>query len=310
MEAAQIIPLSAEEEIIHVLARQFIVDGCEGIKDPYGMSGVRLEVDAHIVTGSTASIQNLVKSVLKAGLEVDDIVLEPLASSKAVLSEDEKELGVALLDMGGGTTDFVVFHDGSISYTSVLPVGGNHVSNDIAVGLRTPVSEAEKIKIKHGCAIASNVGEEEYIEVMSASGQKKNNISRRVLCEVIEPRMQEIFAMVGDELNEAGPRDLTPAGLVLTGGASMLADVSQLAAGILDSPVRLGEPGEFSGLSQTVDNPVYVEDGEQVPRAIFSTAVGLIKYGASCKNVEQSNTSSELVNKFFQRLKNWFNDFF
>ncbi len=310
MEAAQIIPLSAEEEIIHVLARQFIVDGCEGIKDPFGMSGVRLEVDAHIVTGATASIQNLIKSVLKAGLDVEDIVLEPLASSKAVLSEDEKELGVALVDIGGGTTDFVVFHEGSISYTSVLPVGGNHVSNDIAVGLRTPVSEAEKIKIEHGSAIARNIDEEEYIEVMSASGKKKNNISRRILCEVIEPRMQEIFTMVDEELNEAGPRDLTPAGLVLTGGASLLPDTTQMAAEIVDLPVRLGEPINFSGLSQAIDNPIYVKKGEGIPKAIFSTAVGLIKYGASTKSTKQSKSSSELVNNFLNKIKKWFSDFF
>ncbi|MFW5985838.1 MAG: cell division protein FtsA [Halanaerobiales bacterium] len=310
MEAAQIIPLSAEEEIIHVLPRQFIVDGCEGIRDPYGMSGIRLEVDVHIVTGSATSIQNLVKSVLKSGLDVEDIVLEPLASSYSVLSEDEKELGVALLDMGGGTTDFIVFHEGSISYTSVLPVGGNHVSNDIAVGLRTPINEAEKIKIEEGCALAEFIKEDEYIEVLSASGKTRNNISRQVLCEVIEPRMQEIFNMVNQELTEAGPRDLTPAGLVLTGGASLLDGSAELASEIVDLPVRLGEPRSISGLPEVLDTPVYTENGKNVPRAIFSTAVGLLDYGVRYKTKTEEKKSSELVNNFFNKLKKWFRDFF
>ncbi|MFW6238623.1 MAG: cell division protein FtsA [Halanaerobiales bacterium] len=222
MEAAQIIPLSAEEEIIHVLPREFIVDGCKGIKDPLGMSGVRLEVETHIVTGSTTSIQNLVKSVMRAGLDVENIVLEPLASSQSVLTEDEKELGVALADIGGGTTDLIVFHEGSIAYTTVLPVGGDHVSNDIAVGLRTPVSRAEELKITEGAASCETVDADEYIEVISASGQVKKNIPRSSLCEVIEPREREMFIMIRDELREAGPRELTPAGLVLTGGASLL----------------------------------------------------------------------------------------
>ena len=171
MEAARIVPLSAEEEMLHVLAREFIVDGCSGIKDPLGMSGVRLEVETHIITGSSTSIQNLVKSVMRAGLAVDDIVLEPLASSESVLTKDEKELGVVLVDIGGGTTDLVVFHEGSICYTAVLPIGGNHVSNDIAVGLRTPINEAENIKIKYGCSLTSLIEEDEYITVATASGK-------------------------------------------------------------------------------------------------------------------------------------------
>lgn len=311
MEAAKIIPLSAEEEIIHVLAREFIVDGCTGIKDPLGMSGVRLEVETHIVTGSSTSIQNLVKSVLRAGLDVDDIVLEPLASSESVLTEDEKELGIVLVDMGGGTTDIIVFQDGSIAYTSVLPVGGNHVSNDIAVGLRTPIREAEKIKIESGCAIAGLVDENEYIDVVSASGKKKEKVPRKILCEVIEPRMQEIFNLVKKELDQVGPRDLTPAGIVLTGGASLLAGADELASRVIALPVRLGEPEHITGLTGVIDNPVYIQKGDNVPKAIFSTAVGLVEYGIKYhKREAKSNQGNELVSDFFTKLKNWLSDFF
>lgn len=311
MEAAKIIPLSAEEEIIHVLPREFIVDGCPGIKDPLGMSGVRLEVETHIVKGSATSIQNLVKSVLRAGLEVDDIVLEPLASSESVLAEDEKELGVSLADIGGGTTDLIVFHEGSIAYTSVLPVGGNHVSNDIAVGLRTPISEAEKLKIKFGSAKAENVGEEEYIEVLEASGKNKKNVKRKSLANVIEPRMEELFDLIGKELHKAGPRDMTPAGLVVTGGASLIEDATNLATDLIELPVRLGEPSYISGLSDVIDNPVYIKKDKKVPKAIFSTAVGLVEYGSNYEQDTKRNKNSQsIVNDFFNKLKAWFEDFF
>lgn len=311
MEAAKIIPLSAEEEIIHVLPREFIVDGCPGIKDPLGMSGVRLEVETHIVKGSATSIQNLVKSVLRAGLEVDDIVLEPLASSESVLAEDEKELGVSLADIGGGTTDLIVFHEGSIAYTSVLPVGGNHVSNDIAVGLRTPISEAEKLKIKFGSAKAKNIGEEDYIDVLEASGKNKKNVKRKSLANVIEPRMEELFDLIGNELHKAGPRDMIPAGLVVTGGASLIEDATNLATDIIDLPVRLGEPSYISGLSDVIDNPVYIKKDKKVPKAIFSTAVGLVEYGSNYEqDTKSSKNTQSIVNDFFNKLKTWFEDFF
>ncbi len=311
MEAAQIIPLSAEEEIIHVLPREFIVDGCEGISDPLGMSGVRLEVESHIVTGSSTSIQNLAKSVLKSGFEVEDVVLEPLASSKAVLSEDEKELGVALVDIGGGTTDVVIYHEGSIAYTSVLPLGGNHVSNDIAVGLRTPISEAEKIKIKKGSTLPKKVNKNEKIEVITASGQVKNKVSRQKLCQVIQPRTEEMFNMIAGELQESGSKDLIPAGLVLTGGASLLEGTPELASEILELPVRIGQPDYISGLSDVISNPVYVQKGEKIPKAIFSTTVGLIEYGVEYYSEEQiTQNSKEIVNNFFKKIKRWFEDFF
>ena len=315
LEASKVIPLSAEEEIIHVVPREFIIDGCEGIKDPLGMSGVRLEVDTHIVTGSTASIQNLVKSVMRTNLEVQELVLEPMASSKAVLSEDEKELGAALADVGGGTTDIIVYHEGSITYTSVLPVGGNHVSNDIAVGLRTPVSEAEKIKIRYGSTVSDEVSQDEYINVMAASGLKENKISRKKLSQVIEPRTREIFKMIKKELADAGARDLIPAGLVLTGGASLLEGTEKLAAEVINLPVRCGSPDYINGLSDVIENPVYEKKGDSVPQAIFSTSVGILQYGreASSNNTTglgRKEKSKETVNNFFKKLKNWFNDFF
>jgi len=312
LDAAKIIPLSAEEEILHVLAREFIVDGCPGIKDPLGMSGVRLEVETHIVKGASTSVQNLVKSVLRAGLSVDDVVLEPLASSESVLSDDEKELGVVLVDIGGGTTDLIVFHEGSIAHTSVLPVGGNHVSNDIAVGLRTPVSEAEKIKILYGSALAEKIDEEDYIDVLSASGRERKKIPRHILCEVIEPRMKEIFSMVKKELKTVGSADLTPAGMVITGGASLLEYSGDLAAQITELPVRVGEPDYVSGLSNIIDNPVYIKKGDTVPKAIFSTSVGLVQFGIKDDDMGESKKSSSkaIVNNFFGRLKNWFSEFF
>jgi cell division protein FtsA len=314
LEAARIIPVSSEEDILHVLPREFIVDGSPGIQDPLGMSGIRLEVETHIIKGASTSIQNLVKSVLRAGLSVDEVVLEPLASSQAVLSSDEKELGVVLADIGGGTTDLIVFHEGSIAHTSVLPVGGNHVSNDIAVGLRTPVSEAEKIKIMHGSVMPDQVQESEKIEVLAASGKERKQLSRKLLSQVIEPRMEEIFNLVKKELDQVGPKDLTPAGMVLTGGASLLSGSAELASEITELPVRVGEPDYVSGLSNVIDNPVYIKKGDNVPRAIFSTAVGLIEYGINNGDAKQgsanSSNSREVVSSFFSKLKEWFSEFF
>ncbi|MCF8008346.1 MAG: cell division protein FtsA [Halanaerobiales bacterium] len=318
MEAAQIISLPAEEEIIHVIPKEFIVDGYKGIKDPLGMSGVRLEVETHIVKGSSTSIQNLVKSVIRAGLEVDDIVLEPLASSKSVLTDDEKELGVILVDIGGGTTDIVVFHEGGIVATYVLPVGGNHVTHDIAIGLRTPISEAEKIKINHGTTkIADPEDEDYYIEVLSASGKDKREISRRLLTNVIEPRTKEMYEMINRQIYSAGPKDLTPAGVVLTGGASLLDGSALLAEDIFDLPVRLGKPEYVYGLSDVIDDPIYKSKDGKIPKAVFSTVIGLIEYGLEYGPNEVSNkkettkrNEKEITKSFFNKVKKWFKDFF
>lgn len=315
MEAAQIISLPAEEEIIHVIPREFIVDGHRGIKDPLGMSGVRLEVETHIVKGSSTSIQNLVKSVIRAGIEVDDIVLEPLASSKSVLTEDEKELGVILVDIGGGTTDIVIFHEGSIVATYVLPVGGNHVTHDIAIGLRTPISEAEKLKVKHGTTNFNEEDENYYIEVLSASGDSKKEIPHNLLVNVIEPRTKEMYEMINRQIYSAGPKDLTPAGVVLTGGASLLDGSANLAEGVFDLPVRLGKPDYVYGLSDVIDDPLYKNEDGKIPKAIFSTVIGLVEYGLEngTKEVnakEGRNKEKEITKNFFSKLKSWFQDFF
>lgn len=317
MEAAQIISLPAEEEIIHVIPREFIVDGHKGIKDPLGMSGVRLEVETHIVKGSSTSIQNLVKSVIRAGIEVDDIVLEPLASSKSVLTEDEKELGVILVDIGGGTTDIVVFHEGSIVATYVLPVGGNHVTHDIAIGLRTPISEAEKLKIHYGTTLNSVDNDEEdnnrnnYIEVLSASGENKREIPRSLLTNVIEPRTTEMYEMINRQIYSAGPKDLTPAGVVLTGGASLLDGSAELAEGVFDLPVRLGKPDYVYGLSDVIDDPLYKNKDGKIPKAIFSTVIGLIEYGMENEpNEIKGQNEKEITESFLNKIKSWFQDFF
>ncbi len=316
MEAARGIPLGQGEKIIHVLPKEFKVDGTGGIKHPQGMSGIRLEVETHIVTGAATSIDNLSKCVKRAGLKIEEIILEQIASSEAVLTSDERELGVALVDIGGGTTDFIVFHEGSIAYTSVLPVGGNHVSNDIAVGLKTPVSEAEKIKIKYGAAKPEKVNKEEKIKVLSASGNKQRKVSRRYLCRIIEPRMDELFSLVKKELTNSGAREKTPSGLVLTGGASLLKGSTDLAAEILDLPVRLGEPDYVDDLSNIIENPVYTRREDQVPRAVYSTAVGLLLYASNYTSAGKSRmkgknrSSGDIVNDFFQRMKDFFVDFF
>jgi len=317
MEAARVIPLSQEERVIHVIPREFIIDGTRGIKKPQGMSGVRLEVETHIVKGSTTSISNLVKSVEKAGLEVNELVLDQLASSYSVLSKDEKELGVALVDIGGGTTDFIVFHEGNIKYTSVLPVGGNHVSNDIAVGLRTPISEAEKIKILHGVASCEEVKDDKKIDVLKASGNENQQISKNYLCQVIEPRMEEMFSMIEREINKTGTKDMTPAGLVITGGASLLEGSCSLASQITGLPVRLGEPDYISGFSDVIDNPVYVNKDGRIPTPVFSTGVGLILYaldnsksGSTHNKKRNRRNNKEIVNSFFNKLKTFFDDFF
>ncbi len=312
MEAAKVIPISQEEEIVHVLPREFIIDGTRGIRHPQGMSGVRLEVETHIVKGSSTSVSNLVKSVRRAGLEVNDIVLDQLASSHAVLSSDERELGVSLIDIGGGTTDLIIFQEGNICYTSVLPVGGNHVSNDIAVWLRTPVSEAEKLKILHGAATTEIIEKEEKIDVLKPSGQDSHKVNRRYLCQVIQPRMAEIFQLVNKELQKNGGRDRTPAGMVITGGASLLPGSCQLAADIIGLPVRRGEPEYVEGFSDIIDNPVYIKKDGKIPRPVFATGVGLLLYARQNKNYsgKPKRKNKEVVNSFFAKLKSLFDDFF
>jgi len=267
VEAARAINLPQDREIIHVLPQTFVVDDQDGVREPIGMSGVRLEVECHIVTGAITSVQNVVRSVNRAGLTVHDIVLEPLASAEAVLSADEKELGVLLVEIGGGTTNVALFREGSIWHTAILPLGGDHITNDIAVGLRTPAAEAEELKKRYGCALTARVPAQETIDVPSVGGRKPRELSRQVLSEIVQPRVEEIFRLVARDLNKAGFEDAATAGIVVTGGTSILDGIPEVAEMVFSLPVRRGMPGDVGGLSETVCTPIH------------STAVGLALYG-------------------------------
>jgi cell division protein FtsA len=268
VEAARAINLPPDREIIHVLPQTFVVDDQDGVREPVGMSGGRLEVEAHLVTGSTAAVQNVVRSVNRAGLTVRHVVLEPIASGEAVLFEEERELGVLLIDIGGGTTDVALFREGAVWHTAVLPLGGDHITNDIAIGLRAPVGEAEELKRRSGSALTALVPAEETIDVPSVGGRKPRQLSRQVLSEIIQPRLEEIFTLVGRDLARAGFQDAATAGVVVTGGTSLLAGVPELAQGIFDQPVRRGVPRDVGGLTGVIDSPIY------------ATGVGLALFGA------------------------------
>jgi cell division protein FtsA len=267
VEAARAINLPQDREIIHVLPQTFSIDDQDGVREPIGMSGVRLEVEAHIVTGAVMSVQNVVRSVNRAGLTVDDIVFEPLASAEAVLLPDEKELGVILIDIGGGTTDVALYREGAVWHTAILPIGGDHISNDIAVGLRTPAADAEAIKRRYGCALTSLVSAEETIDVPSIGGRKARQLSRQILSEIIQPRVEEIFTLVARDLAAAGFRDAATAGVVVTGGTSILEGIPEVAERVFDLQVRRGIP--------EVEGPL----GEVVKSPIYATGVGLALYG-------------------------------
>ncbi|OGU05759.1 MAG: cell division protein FtsA [Geobacteraceae bacterium GWC2_58_44] len=301
IEAAKAIAIPMDREVIHILPQEFIIDDQDGIREPLGMSGVRLEAKVHIVTGAVASAQNIVKSCNRAGLEVADIVLEQLSSSEAVLSADEKELGVALVDIGGGTTDIAIFVDGAIKHTSVLSLGGNHLTNDIAVGLRTPMAEAERIKQKYGCCLSSLVGKDETIEVPSVGGRKPRVLSRQLLCEILEPRVEEIFTLVNREIVKSGLEDLIASGVVITGGSTILEGMPELAEQIFNLPVRRGLPQRIGGLIDVVNSPVY------------ATGVGLVVYGSKNIGVHEFPTQQSddtVFRRVSRRMKEWFGEFF
>ncbi len=299
IDAAKAIAIPMDREVIHILPQEFIVDDQDGIKEPLGMNGVRLEVRVHIVTGAVASAQNIIKSCNKAGVAVGDIVLEQLASAEAVLTQDEKDLGVALIDIGGGTTDIAIFVDGAIKYTSVLSLGGNHLTNDIAVGLRTPAQEAERIKQKWGCCLTSLVGKDETIEVPSVGGREPRVLSRQLLAEILEPRVEEIFTLVNRELIKSGYENRISSGLVLTGGSAILPGMPELAEQIFNLPVRRGLPQGIGGLADVVNSPIY------------ATGVGLVKYGS--RNLQSRNFAigqENVFDKVVRRMKEWFGEFF
>ncbi len=298
-EAAQAVAIPTDREVIHVIPQEYIIDEQEGIQEPLGMNGIRLEVKVHIVTAAVTSAQNIVKCANKAGLDVADIVLQQIASSEAVLSADERELGVALVDLGGGTTDIAIYHGGTVKHTTVISLGGNQVTNDIAVGLRTPAAEAEKIKKEHGFSIAAMAREDEAIEVPSVGGRGPRSVSRRMLGEIIEPRMEEIFDLVNQEIIRSGHENFVSAGIVLTGGTASLDGIVELAEQVFNLPVRVGCPSGISGLVDVVNSPMY------------ATGVGLVCYGSrhATRNEFQRGTEN-VFNKISFRMKGWIKEFF
>lgn len=299
IDAAKALALPMEREVIHVIPQEFVIDNQDGIKDPVGMSGVRLEAEVHIVTGAVASAQNIVKSVNRAGYAVNDIVLEPLASAMATLKDDEKELGVVLIDIGGGTTDVLVYLNGSIWHTNVLAMGGNHVTNDISIGLRTPVNAAEEIKRRWGIAVSGLVEPDEMIEVPNVGGRNPSRMPRQILAEIIQPRMEEIFFLVKEELDKKDFKDLLAGGIVLTGGASLLYGTEKIAEDVFGMPVRIGAPSGINGLVEEVSSPE------------FATGVGLVYYGLSALPESfMENRGAGLFNNIKHRMSNWLGEFF
>ncbi len=299
IDAASAIAIPMDREVIHVIPQEFIVDDQDGIKDPIGMSGVRLEGRVHIVTGAITSAQNIIKCANRAGLDVDDIVLEQLGSSEAVLTPEEKELGVAIIDIGGGTTDLVIFSSGSIKHTAVFSLAGSHITNDISMGLRTPVEEAEKIKKQYGCALTTMVRKDETIEVPSVGGRQPRVLSRQTLAEIVEPRVEEILTLVHNEIVRTGYGNLIASGMVLTGGSAILEGTPELAEQIFNLPVRRGTPTGIGGLVDLVNSPIY------------ATGVGLVLYGS--RNKVQSRFrvgEGNIFSKVTRRMKEWIGEFF
>jgi cell division protein FtsA len=294
IDAAQAVAIPADQKILHILPQEYVIDTQEGVKEPLGMSGVRLEAKVHLVTCAVNAAQNIEKCIRKCGLEVEDIILEQLASGYAVLTEDEKELGVCIVDIGGGTTDIAVFTEGAIRHTAVIPIAGDQVTNDIAMALRTPTPNAEEIKIKYACALASLAGENETIKVPSVGERKDRDLSRQALAEVVEPRYDELFTLIQAELRRSGYEDLIAAGIVLTGGTSKMEGVVELAEEIFHMPVSIGKPGNVTGLTDIVRNPIY------------ATAVGLLQYGAKQIGEEVVVPPAENRSGMVGKVKNWF----
>ena len=293
IETAQAMAIPADQKLLHVLPRDYIIDKQDGIKEPLGMAGSRLEAKVHLVTCSNNASQNIHKCVSRCGLEVEAFVLEQLASSYSVLSKDERELGVCLIDIGGGTTDIAVFMDGSISFTDVIPIAGDHVTNDIAEALRTPATQAEDIKQKYGCAVSSLTSPDELMMVPGVGGRPERELSRQALADVLERRYVEIFSMVQQKLNLSGFESLIPAGIVLTGGASKVEGSTELAEEVFHAPVRLGCPQSVEGLEEIINNPIY------------STSVGLLLYGKKKLQEDHLNYLSRDKN-ILSRITRWF----
>lgn len=295
IEQAKAVTIPMDRKIIHVLPQDYTVDDQTGIKEPVGMAGVRLEAEVHVVTAAITAIQNIVKSIERANLAIRNIVLQPYASSFAVLDEEEKELGVCLLDVGGGTTDFSIFFEGSIRHTSVVGLGGVNITNDIAIGLRTPRAQAEEIKKRYGAALSSLVDTNETMEVPGVGGRKKREVSRQILASIIEPRIEEVFSLVEREIKRSGFDDRLTAGIVLTGGTAKMEGIEQLAERIFDLPVKVGVPKGIVGLTDAVSDPVH------------AAGIGLIVYGYKHRDEEGFfERKAGLLDRFIRRIVNWF----
>lgn len=300
IDAARAVAIPADQQILHILPQEFVIDNQEGILEPVGMSGVRLEAKVHMVTGAVSAAQNIVKCIRRCGLEVDDIILEQVASAAAVLTDDEKELGVCLVDIGGGTTDIALFSGGAIRHTAVIPIAGDQVTNDIAMALRTPTQYAEEIKIRHACAMSQLTRPEETIDVPSVGDRPSRRLARQTLAEVVEPRYEELMTLVHNELRRSGYEESIAAGIVLTGGSSSIEGAVELAEELFHAPVRLGVPNRVTGLTDVVNNPIY------------ATGVGLLQFGGRQQGQQEWQQMQKQSGGVgvLGRMRNWFKDSF
>jgi len=298
IDAARAMNIPADQKVLHILPQEYIIDNQDGILEPIGMSGVRLEAKVHVITGAVSSAQNIVKCCNRCDLDVTDMVLEQVASSEAVLMQDEKDIGVVLIDIGGGTTDMAIFLGGSIRHTHVIPIGGDHLTNDLVIGLRTSAREADQLKRKYGACMTSLVPPEDQIEIPSVGGRAPRPMPRQVMAQILEPRVEELFEMIKEELQRSGFQELAAAGMVLTGGSSLLDGMVELAEEIFDMPVRLGRPQGVGGLVDVVSSPMY------------ATGVGLVLYGQRYRQSSQhiSKTKQHLFSRVWTRMRSWFGD--
>lgn len=295
IEAAKAMAIPNDQRILHVMPQDFVIDGQDGIREPVGMCGVRMEAKVHMITGAVSAAQNIVKCIRRCGLEVDDIILEQIASSESVLTEDERELGVCMIDIGGGTTDIAIFTEGAIRHTAVIPIAGDQVTNDIAVAFHTPTAAAEELKKKYGCTLVQLVDETQVIETPSMGGRPPRTLSRQNLSEIIEPRIEELLMLVQAELRRSGFEELIGSGIVMTGGSSRIEGMMELAEEIFHLPVRMGVPNYNGSLSEVVKNPIY------------ATGIGLIQFGhANRSQITQINDQSSPFKSMLERMKSWF----
>ena len=295
VETAKAIAIPNDQQILHILPQEFIIDGQEDVREPLGMSGVRLEVKVHIVTGAVSAVENITKCVRRCGIEVRDIILQPLASAIAVLNDDEKELGVCLLDVGGGTTDLAVFSGGAIRHTAVIPIAGDQVTNDIAMTLRTPTKEAEELKVRYGCALRQLADPKDVVEVPGVGDRSPRKLSRQTLAEVIEPRIEELYTLVQSELRRSGFEELLSSGVVLTGGTAQLVGMAELGEEVFHLPVRVGVPAYVGGLADVVRNPIY------------ATSLGLLLEGRDqFLRAQASREQIAGITGVAERMKQWF----